>query len=441
MTAQSTNGVAWQGSIGLPFFIVLSMAVGPAVMSAIAVLAASQPFSFLVPQLQTPSNAHQVLLISIAATVGICVGWLVLARPGGGVAGQSRFARLIVPAAGRYYAYAATAVLSGTFAMHSLPGTIWTSAYERGMQPLLGIGMFPVFALFGVLGLVAFHVSGVRVHRYQAAVVAAVAAYVIVVCLLFRGARLDASGFFLAGLLLLWIRSGSSWRKALIVLAAVIAILAMHTWGVYRAVAARCDTSFAQVTVGALTEPWNLGCKHFQEVGREPLEATQVTVSSKLAVVMSTPGNIAISLYQLLDALHAGTTEFQLGKSYLDYLPRTLPSILYPNRPRDFSIPNVNLGQGSLYFLTEAYANFGLAGVALVSAVVGWLFGTAANQATMRPSFATTLIFLLVFALLIRSTWYQFFGLYKSLLTWTFLELGIALLLRIWPSRVRPLQR
>jgi hypothetical protein len=443
--------------IGLPFWVLLSIIIAPALVSVLVIFLTSSKFSLLDPHVQVPHHANQVLLITLVATVGVFLGWL-LSSINGTRNGSSKVVprfleSILVPCRHRYFSYMAVAIVSGTFAMQSLPGNVWTSAYVRGMEPYLGIGIFPVFAVFAVLGLISLQLSGVRFHKYQLMAVILVAAYVIFACLLFRGARLDSAGFFLAGGLLLWVRVNSIKARLFIVLLAISTILGMHVWGVYRAVAVHCDMTLVEVATQAISAPWTAGCKEMVSlpaaiaVGREGTalvgqdsdhlhpQQNKLAISistvgnvpqqNKLAVSISTVGNVAVSLYQLLDALETGAIEYQFGQTYLNYLPRTLPSIVYPDRPGDFSIPNVSLGLGSLYFLTEAYANFGIAGVALISLFVGWLYGLVLGWGSQQRSFAATLIFLLIFTLLLRVTWYQFFGLYKALLTWFMLEAGI----------------
>jgi hypothetical protein len=427
--------------IGLPFWVLLSIAITPALVSVLVIFLSSSPFSLLDPHVQVPRHANRVLLITLVAAAGVFLGWLLSSINGTRNGSQKVVPRflesILVPCRHRYFSYMAVAIVSGTFAMQSLPGNVWTTAYVRGMEPYLGIGIFPVFAVFAVLGLISLQLSGVRFHKYQLMAVILVAAYVIFACLLFRGARLDSAGFFLAGGLLLWVRVNSRKARLFIVLLAISTILGMHVWGVYRAVAVHCDMTLVEVATQAISSPWAAGCKEMASLPAAIAVGSEGTAlvgqdsdhlhpqQNKLAISISTVGNVAVSLYQLLDALETGAIEYQFGQTYLNYLPRTLPSIVYPDRPGDFSIPNVKLGLGSLYFLTEAYANFWIAGVALISLFVGWLYGLVLGWGSQQRSFAATLIFLLIFTLLLRVTWYQFFGLYKALLTWFMLEAGI----------------
>jgi hypothetical protein len=431
----SDKTILWSDLISLPFLLALSIMVGPAFISSISILVFLHPFSFLDSHVQIPEHAWRVLVISLVASLGVAIGWLILAKPR---QKQSAYSIEIwlAPLPLRFYIYAITAVIMGSLAMQSLPGTIWQTAYHRGMEPFLGIGIFPVFALFAVLGLVAFHVSREHILQFQGVVVAAIAIYVILVCLLFRGARLDATGFVLACLMLIWVRSTRLRVKTLIVLAALIAVVGMHVLGVYRTLASQCALPFGHTVVRALTEPWNLACPPLDKNPELP-SVGQAPPPNKFAVIISTPGNVAVSLYQLLGAIKDGSTEFQLGKSYIDYIPRTLPAFIYPDRPKDFGIENINLGLGSLYFLTEAYANFGLLGVGIISVVMGWMCGVATNRLRAGSTFPSIFMFLIVYSLLIRVTWYQFFGLYKSLLSWLFLEVGILLLVHAQVVRGR----
>ncbi len=393
----------------------------------------STEFSFLDTHVQTREFAWRVLLIFFTVTSGVVTGWLFSAYPRKSQEVYSAANRLTASTL-RYYLYAITAIIMGSMVALALPGFVWQVAYHRGMEPPLGIGVFPVFALFALLGLVAHHVSLRSYSRVKVFITVAIIIYVIFVCMLFRGARLDVTGFFLALLTLAWIKSTRQSIKATIVLATLLTLLGMHTWGLYRALASPCRLSFIDIALVALTKPWNASCPELMKSESQSESQSEKNIipnqPNNYAVVISTLGNVAVSLYQLMGAIRDGSTAFQLGASYIDYIPRTLPAFIYPERPLDFTIENVNLGLGSLYFLTEAYANFGLFGVGAIGVLMGWVFGAATKRLRADGTFQSTFVFLILYSLLIRVTWYQFFGFYKALISWFLIEVIIFLLIR-----------
>ena len=115
---------------------------------------------------------------------------------------------------------------------------------------------------------------------------------------------------------------------------------------------------------------------------------------------------------------------YLLGASYIDWIPRTLPSFLYPNRPEDISFKmQYNgdwFGWGGVHEVAEAYWNFGIFGAVVIPLIISLVLNLFGKKLLNSKSLysAIPLVWLIM---LPRYIWYQSFGFYKSTIVLLFL--------------------
>jgi hypothetical protein len=109
-----------------------------------------------------------------------------------------------------------------------------------------------------------------------------------------------------------------------------------------------------------------------------------------------------------------------LGQSYFDWLPRTLPSFLSPNRPEALAwkieLDGEFFSLGGVQDIAEQYWNFGPLGVIMGSFLIALLVGSF-TQTFLRENILFNAIPFVWLATLPRWHWYQSFVLYKGFLT------------------------
>jgi len=112
--------------------------------------------------------------------------------------------------------------------------------------------------------------------------------------------------------------------------------------------------------------------------------------------------------------------DFLYGQSYLDWLPRTLPAFIMPDRPLSLAwnmeINGEAFAMGGVQDIAEQYWNFGRAGVVFLSFLISHIVGVLSVTFLQKNSFLIA-IPLVWFATLPRWHWYQTFVLYKGFLT------------------------
>lgn len=108
------------------------------------------------------------------------------------------------------------------------------------------------------------------------------------------------------------------------------------------------------------------------------------------------------------------------GKSYIDWIPRTLPSFLYPNRPQSLAwqmtIDGTQFAMGGVQDIAEQYWNFGRLGVVFISFIIAYGVGILSLTFIQKNPFFIAIPFVWL-ATLPRWHWYQTFTLYKGFLT------------------------
>ncbi len=137
-------------------------------------------------------------------------------------------------------------------------------------------------------------------------------------------------------------------------------------------------------------------------------------------VQFGTVSPIATTFSNMVWLIETKRMDFTWGQSYWEFILRTPPAFLYPERPADYAWIFGEYGlqaEGGFFELAEAYMNFGLPGAFLIPAIISFLLSKAFFN-TMRKQ--TVFSYFLLFTFLgvfFRGTWYQTFAFYKSFLT------------------------
>lgn len=148
-------------------------------------------------------------------------------------------------------------------------------------------------------------------------------------------------------------------------------------------------------------------------------------------VTFSTFSPVAITFANTIYAVKTGIVSTIHGHGYLDYILRTPPEFMYPDRPRDYAWIFVDwnlLTGGGFFELAEAYLNFGWAGPAIVPLVVSFVLSRTYHLVVARRgqfAFIALFGFLSVF---LRGTLYQTFAFYRAALVAVVLWLGLKVL-------------
>lgn len=372
-------------------------------------------------QFQIPEIASNVVLITTAALSASAIGWYAALRCP---------SLMSLPSIGtnlnsRFVTYGLIALVSGTFAGASLPDFVWIAPYSRGMAPYLNIGIFSVFAVFGLIGMWVVLLLNSKLGFWYFVAFSFIASYVLLFCLLFRGARLDVMGAMM-GFVFVYVMAKSK-KLNIFLLIIVFGALALFSqvWSGYRAYA-HCAT--VQEIVGAAFFSSNSNLASCSSIKTDKAELEQ-SESSVIKYRPNTMGDVVSTLYQVVGMVDAETIRYEYGETYLNFLKSTLPRFIYPDRPEAYKFPsatNQTTG-GSLYELAEAYANFGFLGCILIPAFLAFLFGRIHRGALQHKTFFPLLAYGIVLTLLIRGTWYQNFSFYKATFSWLLVELTICL--------------
>ncbi|MCF8340940.1 MAG: oligosaccharide repeat unit polymerase [Chitinophagaceae bacterium] len=111
---------------------------------------------------------------------------------------------------------------------------------------------------------------------------------------------------------------------------------------------------------------------------------------------------------------------YLLGKTYLDWIPRTLPEFILKNRPEgpefDMHYNGIWFGWGGIHEIAEAYWNFGYIGIVIIPFVISY-FLNSFGKSFLRGNLLYATIPVVWLIMMPRWIWYQSFALYKSTIT------------------------
>ncbi|MFQ5507758.1 MAG: hypothetical protein ACE5FN_00320 [Leptospirillia bacterium] len=327
----------------------------------------------------------------------------------------------------RYFIYAAIAVFAGAANAQSLGPLLWKASYaSQTAESFLSLGVYPTIAMFGLIGMRVVILYARQATRFHTVLFWCISAYVLLFCMWFRGMRLEVCASLVV-LYLLHVDAKAARIKVVRMglLAAGLFLLA-QVWGAYRAIA---------------------------DAGGSLIAATRVVMSSlgqNIAEVgtaiyhYGTASDVAAVLFNTYGLIQEKSMSLMLGQTYLEWLPRTLPQFIYPDRPVSIAWIFPKFGEtsgGGIFELAEAYANFGAVGVILVPGIITFLLCRIYRASLTRRTTVTLFAYAAAVSMLPRGIWYQNFALYKSALIWLILEAAILTLTAVHRTWIVPMLR
>jgi len=143
--------------------------------------------------------------------------------------------------------------------------------------------------------------------------------------------------------------------------------------------------------------------------------------NSDIMFYQGTINDIATTFSGTIMLLKDHVIDYMHGKSYIDYILRTPPHFMYPNRPQDLAWIFVNNGYtsgGGFFELAEAYLNFSVLGVFIVPFIISSMISFSYKQFSQNKYsiFHSILLFSILSAFL-RGLLYQTFAFWKSIVT------------------------
>ena len=154
---------------------------------------------------------------------------------------------------------------------------------------------------------------------------------------------------------------------------------------------------------------------------------------------MGTISGIASAFANVLHMLQNDVIDWQWGITYLEYILRTPPEFLYPDRPRDLSAIFARFGYvsiGGFPELAEAYLSFGLLGVWVVPGLITYMFVRIEDKAK-AGSILYYILLLAILSVFMRGAWYQTFAYYKAMVTGLVIYMGLRLIMASRFSAIR----
>lgn len=297
-------------------------------------------------------------------------------------------------------------IIIGFLSAKSYGPPVWEGSYASGdgEGQLLGN-----LQSIGVILMSLNVLAAMRLRQYKLTALSfIVCVYVLGFGILIRGGRLE----FLGGLLALFV-------------------------GIPAAVGKRrrvtCGTYILLITAALMMEVFgNLRSSLTTPDAETILEGYSRMFDSGIFFTGTVSG-IASSFANVVHMIDHQIVAHQLGTSYFEYLLRTPPEFLYPNRPKDFSAIFDDYGYisiGGFFELAEAYINFGIAGVFIVPLVISHVIAYVYKRALVGNLFFYVQL-IAILSVFMRGAWYQTFAYYKASFTGMFIFFGINILINI----------
>jgi uncharacterized protein (DUF486 family) len=282
--------------------------------------------------------------------------------------------------------------LIGYFSALSYGPPIWLAVYASGEGEGQLLGNLQAMGVI-FIGLNYLFASKINKRTYWLVSFSSYF-YLLVWGILIRGGRLE----FLSGIMALFVgyqiirgrdRRLSIWYYIYLVLAAVL----MEYFGYLRSSLSGVDTETMLDGIARMLDEGFL--------------------------FLGTISGIASSYANVLHMVQNKVIDWQWGIPYFEYLLRTPPDFLYPDRPQDLSAIFDKYGYlsiGGFFELAEEYLNFGLVGVFFIPALITYLFKRIQDKAKAGSLFYYIQL-LAIMSVFMRGAWYQTFAYYKAMVT------------------------
>lgn len=252
----------------------------------------------------------------------------------------------------------------------------------------------------GVICLLAMWVALLKFHKkYDLLIFISLAIFFLVYALFIRGSRQDVLTPLLGMVVCYSLVKGQPYKITL-------------------------KSSFIILLVYIVFEIWGFARQVMASTGIDLTYFIDIVIShstdSSDAIQFGTVSPIATTFSNMIWLIEGGTLDMAWGKSYWEFILRTPPAFIYPDRPTDYAwiFQEYNLLAGGGFFeLAEAYMNLGLVGALLFPTIISFLLSKSFFNALQKQ---TVLSYFLLFSFLgvfFRGTWYQTFAFYKSFLT------------------------
>lgn len=207
------------------------------------------------------------------------------------------------------------------------------------------------------------------------------------------------------------------------VLTALLGMYVVHL--ISKAKSPRIDMKAAVILVVLVLifELWGTMRTTLATDGFDPLAAKE-QISSHFGeshvYQLSTLSSIGTTVANTVYLIQNGQVDFLYGRSFLEYIPRTPPEFIYPDRPVDYAwiFQDYNLvSAGGFHELAEAYLNFGVAGAFIVPLILSFLISKAYWGACVYQTIGRYFLLFSFIGIWMRGTWYQIFAFYKTFIT------------------------
>ena len=229
--------------------------------------------------------------------------------------------------------------------------------------------------------------------------------YVAVWCQFLRGARMDPLTLLFGLSVLLMLFKSNHVRlntKALIYL--LLAFFVMQVWG------------------GVRHNLQNVELSHINDIAQELYKGSERDGVS-IFFRQGTMNNLSLSVATVIYAIDRGEIGYRYGTTYVDYIARTPPAIVYPGRPKSLAWLSDDLyggggAGGGFNEMAESYLNFGVFGSLIIPGIISFILSYSFRQFMVnRYNLFRSLVFLSMLAVFFRGTLYQSFAFYKVFVT------------------------
>jgi hypothetical protein len=400
-------------SLNWPLALVLRIALlaAPGILTGVLLLFYGSEVTIMVHAVEygTPRMATKILLLTALGLNSSVIAWhMAVARPV-----RIPFSLPYDSSALRFWLYALMAIGAGTLTAMALGPYVWTAAYGSESSSLfLGIATIPAIAVIGIVGMYSLLLSKTVSRKYWP-YFWLIASYTLLHCMLLRGMRLEVFAVGLAMYAGYKMRTKQDLRPIRILSAMVVLYGLGQVFGSIRSVAG---------THMNISEYLSFALEYAYEGNVVPF------------FPLGTLADIAATFYNTVGLVDGEIVGPMLGLSYLNYIPRTLPEVLYPGRPLDLSFVFSEYGLtsgGGFFEMAEAYINFGALGCVVIPGAITYILAQVSLNAQKRPGFTSMILYLIIISLCLRGIWYQTFAIYKAGLTWIMLELLMMLCIAV----------
>lgn len=207
------------------------------------------------------------------------------------------------------------------------------------------------------------------------------------------------------------------------VLTALLGMYVVHS--IAREKSPRIDMKAAIILIVLVLvfELWGTMRNSLATDGFDPLAAKE-HISSQFGeshvYQLSTLSSIGTTVANTVYLVQNGQVDLLYGRSFLEYIPRTPPEFIYPDRPVDYAWMFQDYGlvaAGGFHELAEAYLNFGVVGAFIVPLILSFLISKAYWGACVHQTIWRYFLLFSFIGIWMRGTWYQIFAFYKTLIT------------------------